>query len=117
MMKLIFFHADKRESLLQIGTVILMGMVKHSQSSHNSKFAMSLQFLKKEVRNRVHFLHADKYQIFYKLGLSFFDKSGQTCLKYPEREVGNILQYIKKKLLLVSLHSQTAIKQQLATGS
>ena len=39
-----------------------MGMVKHSQSSQNSKFAMSLQYLKKEVRDEVDFLHADKHQ-------------------------------------------------------
>ena len=31
-----FLHADKHESLLQIDTMILMGMVKHSQSSQNS---------------------------------------------------------------------------------
>ena len=54
-----FLHADKRESLLQIDTMILKGIVKHSQSSQNSKFAMSLQYLKKEVRDRVDFLHAD----------------------------------------------------------
>ena len=41
-----------------------MGMVKHSQSSQNSKFAMSLQYLKKEVRDEVDFLHADKHQSF-----------------------------------------------------
>ena len=41
-----------------------MGMVKCSQSSQNSKFAMSLQYLKKEVRDEVDFLHADKYQNF-----------------------------------------------------
>ena len=35
-----FLHADKHKSLLQIGTMILMGMVKHSQSSQNSKFAI-----------------------------------------------------------------------------
>ena len=28
------------------------GMVKHSQNSQNSKFAMSLQYLKKEVSHR-----------------------------------------------------------------
>ena len=33
------FHTDKHESLLQIDSIILMGMVKHSQSSQNSKFA------------------------------------------------------------------------------
>ena len=56
-------HADKHESLLQIDTMILMGMVKHSQSSQNSKFAMSLQYLKKEVRDEVNFLHVDKHGI------------------------------------------------------
>ena len=36
-----------------------MGMIKHSQSTQSKKFSISLQFLKKEVRNLVHFLHAD----------------------------------------------------------
>ena len=41
-----FLHADKHESLLQIDTLqnFWMGMVKHSPSSHKSKFAMSLQY-------------------------------------------------------------------------
>ena len=59
-----FLHADKHESLLQIDTMILMGIVKHSQSSQNSKFTMSLQYFKKEVRDKVDFLHADKHQSF-----------------------------------------------------
>ena len=59
-----FLHADKHESLLQIDTMILMGIVKHSQSSQNSKFTMSLQYLKKEVRDEVDFLHVDKHQSF-----------------------------------------------------
>ena len=29
---------------------------------------MSLQYLKKEVKNAVYFLHVDKHQSFYKLG-------------------------------------------------
>ena len=36
-----------------------MGMIKHSQSTQSNKFAISLQYLKKEVRNGVHFLHAE----------------------------------------------------------
>ena len=36
-----------------------MGMVKHSQSSQNVKFAMSLQYLQKQVRDEVDFLHAE----------------------------------------------------------
>ena len=56
-----------------------MGMVKHSQSSQNSKFAMSLQYLKKEVRDEVDFLHVDKHQSFLQvdfntLGIKVFYK-------------------------------------------
>ena len=50
-----FLHADKHESLLQIDTMILMGMVRHSQSFQNSKFAMSLQYLKTPVRDKIDF--------------------------------------------------------------
>ena len=57
-----FWNANKHENLLQIDTMILMWMVKYSQSSQNNKFAMSLQYFKKEVREEVDFLHADKHQ-------------------------------------------------------
>ena len=59
-----FLHADKHEILLQIDSMILMGIVKHSQSSQNSKFAMSLQYLKKEVKAEVDFLHAEFPSLF-----------------------------------------------------
>ena len=57
-----FVHAEKRESFLQINTIILIGMVKNSQSSPNNNFPMFLQDLKKKkkVRDGVHFLLADK---------------------------------------------------------
>ena len=42
-------------------------MFKHSQSSQNSKFAMSLQYLKKVVKDKVDFLNADKHQSFLKV--------------------------------------------------
>ena len=43
-----FLHAGKHEIFLQIDTLLWfsIGMVKHSQSSENSKLAMSLQYLK-----------------------------------------------------------------------
>ena len=74
-------HADTHQSFLQVEfnhlgikvsyKVILslwMGMIKHSQSTQSKEFAI---YLKKEVRDGVHFLHADKHQSFYKLALSF----------------------------------------------
>ena len=50
-----FSHANKHESPLQIDTMNLMGMNKHSQSFQDSKFAMFLQDLKKEVIVEVDF--------------------------------------------------------------
>ena len=56
-------HANEHECFLQIDTMILMGMVKHSQSSESSKFAMPLQYVNK-VGDEVDFLHAGKHQSF-----------------------------------------------------
>ena len=36
-----FLHAEEHEGFLQVNTMILIGMVRHGQSSQNSKFAMS----------------------------------------------------------------------------
>ena len=67
-----FLHAGKHESLLQIDTIILIGIVKHSQSSQNSKFRMSLQYLKKVVRDEVDFLHVDKHQCSLQVDFNTF---------------------------------------------
>ena len=62
-----FFHEGKHKSFLQIVLWFLMGMVNHSQSYQNSKFAMSLQYVKKEVRDEVVFLHVVKHQSFLQI--------------------------------------------------
>ena len=75
-------HADKSQSFLQddlntmsikiflqSDTVIIGWMNNHSQSTQSNKFAISLQYLKKEIRDGVHFLHSDKHQSFHKLAL------------------------------------------------
>ena len=82
-----FLHVDRDQSFLHVDfnnlgikvsykviLSLLMGMIKHSQSTQSNKFAISLQYLKKEVRDEVHFLHADKQQSFYKVALSFLMK-------------------------------------------
>ena len=42
-------------------------MSQHSQSTQSNKFVIFLEHLKKEVKDEIHFLHADKRQSFYKL--------------------------------------------------
>ena len=77
-------YVDKHQSFLQVDfnpldiqvcykmiLSLLMGVIKYSQSTQSNKFAISFKHLKKEVRDGVHLLHADKRQSFYKLALLF----------------------------------------------
>ena len=48
-------------------------MVKYPQNSQNSKFAMSLQYHKNEVRDEVDFLHPDKHQSFLQVDFNTLD--------------------------------------------
>ena len=50
-----FLHDEEHEGFLQINTMVLIWMVKDSQSSQNTKFAMSLQYLKLEVGDEIDF--------------------------------------------------------------
>ena len=73
---------------------LLMGKIKHSQSTQSNKFAISLQYLKKEVRNGVLFLHAHKHQSFYKLALSFLMEVARHVQGTQNRNLVIFLQYI-----------------------
>ena len=107
------WFADKQKSfqLLQIDTMILMGMVKNFQSNQNSKFAMFLQYLKKEVRDEVNFLHADKHQnylqgdfntlgpkVSYKLVLSLLMSMIKHSQSTQSNNFATSLQYLKKEV-------------------
>ena len=47
-------------------------MTKHTQITQNNKFAISLQFLKKELSDEVDFLHADSHEgLLGLLGMEF----------------------------------------------
>ena len=92
-----FLDADKHQSFLQVDfntlgikisyqviLSLLMGMIKHSQRTQSNKFAISLQYFEKEVRNGIHFLHADKHQFALSSWIIIFDESSQTCPKNPK---------------------------------
>ena len=63
-------------------------VIKFSQSTESNKFAISLQYLKTEVRNGVHFLQADKHHFLLgkllQVGIIVFDGSFQTCPNYQK---------------------------------
>ena len=61
-------HADKHKSLLQIDTMILIGMIKYSQRSQNSNFPITLQNLKKKKLKMVlNFSMQVNIKVFYEL--------------------------------------------------
>ena len=59
--KVDFLYADKYGSFLEIDTMIFD---EQSSVSKVPKFSMNLQYFKKEVRDKVDFLDADKDQSF-----------------------------------------------------
>ena len=73
-----------------------MDMIKHSQITQSNKFAISSQYLKKEIRNGGHFWHAESRQSFYKLVSSFFMEVDVHVQSTQNRKLVIFLQYIKK---------------------
>ena len=79
-----FLYVDKHQSSLQVDfntldiqgsykviLSLLLGIIKYSQYAQSNKLPIFSQYLKKEVRIGVYFLHADKHQSFYKFWLLF----------------------------------------------
>ena len=114
-MKLIFcMHVDKHKSFLQVDfntldikvcyrviLSLLLGMIKHSQYTQSNKFSISLQYLKKKVTNGVYFLHADKHQSFYKLGLLLLMELVRYIQSIKNRKLVIFLQCILKVIHLL----------------
>ena len=111
-------HADKHQNFLQndynslgikvsykVILSLLMGMIKNSQSTQSSKFAISLPYLKNEVRDGVHFLNPDKHQNFYKLALLLLMELARHVQSTQNRKLVIFLQYIKKRVLQLALCS------------
>ena len=59
-------------------------MARHVQITQNKKFAISLQYLKKEVSDEVDFLHADKHERFLQIDTKIFDGDGQAFPNFPK---------------------------------
>ena len=57
-------------------------MSRHAQITQNNKFALSLQYLKKELRDKVDFLHADKRENFLQIDTMIFNENGQVFPKF-----------------------------------
>ena len=93
----VYFNTLSIKVAYKVDIVIVNG---HDQvfSNYSNKFAISLQYLKKEIRNGDHFWHADKRQSFYNLVLSFLMELTRHVQNTQNRKLAIFLQYIRKNV-------------------
>ena len=73
-----------------------MTMINCFHITQSNKFAISFQYLKKEVRSGDHFWHADKRQSLYKLALSFLMEVARHVQNTINRKLVIFLQFVRK---------------------
>ena len=61
-----------------------MCVASHSQITQNSKVAILLEYLKKEVSDKVSFLHKDKHESYLKIDTMIFDGDDERFIKFPK---------------------------------
>ena len=75
-----FLHDDKRQSFYKLVVSFFLVITR----PQNSKFVISLQYLKKEGRDDVDFLDVDKHQTILQVDLINLSGHGQACSNYPK---------------------------------
>ena len=80
-------------------------MARHAQITQNNKFAISLQYLKKELSDEVDFLHADKHESLlqtdsiilmemFKHSQISQNRKFTMSLQYPKKEVKDEVDFL-----------------------
>ena len=80
---MLIFYMQINKPFYKLILSILVNMAGLAQSTRNNKFGKSLQYLKKEVRDKVDFCR-DKLQSIQKVGTVISDGCSQACLKYSK---------------------------------
>ena len=88
---------------------LLIGLIKHSQITQSNKFAITLQYLEKEVMDGVHFLHVDKHLSFCNLALSFLMEVTRHLQSTQNKKLIRFLQCLKKKIVNLVCGEQNAL--------
>ena len=75
-----------------------MCVARHAQITQNNKFAISLQYLKKEVNDEVDFLHADKHESLLQIDSMILMEIVKYSQSSQNSKFGMSLQYLKKEV-------------------
>ena len=84
-MKVIFCMQIKYQTILQVDTINLggHGQAMPAKITQSNKFAKTLQYLKKEVRDEVDF-YCNQHHDFFLNDTTIFDECGQIYQKYSK---------------------------------
>ena len=63
--------------------LLLVGVATHAQYAQHNKFATSLQYLIKEMRDKANVLHEYKTRSFLQIDAIICGGNAHVCLKYP----------------------------------
>ena len=77
---------------------LILSFYKHAQSTQNNKFAISLQYLKKDVSDEVDFLHADKHKGLLQIDTMILMEIVRHSQNSQNSKFSMSLQYLKKKV-------------------
>ena len=75
-----------------------MCVASHAQITQNRKFAISLQYFKKELSDEIDFLHADKHESLLQIDTMILMGDDQAFPKFPKEQVCMPLQYLRKEV-------------------
>ena len=67
-------------------------------NTQNTKFAISLKFLKKEVSDEVNFLQADKHENFLQINTRIFDGNGNHSQNSQNSKFAMSIQHLIKEV-------------------
>ena len=75
-----------------------MCVTRHAQTTQNSKFANSLQYLIKEVSNWIIFLHTDKHETFLEIDTVILMEMVEHSQSSRNSKFAMSLQCLKKEI-------------------
>ena len=82
-MKLIFCLQINTKVFYQLKISLWMSSAMYAQSTHNNRFAITLQYLEENVKGQVEFLPGNKHLRFLQID-TILGVCGQPCLNYPK---------------------------------
>ena len=98
MMKFIFEIEINMEVFYMLMLSFWVCVTRHAQSTQNNQFAISLQYLKKDVSDELDFLHADKHKGLPQIDTMTLMEICRHYQKSQNNEFSMSLQYFKKEV-------------------